>query len=288
MDEFLDLNRINEGTYGVVYRAKEKKTHEIVALKKLKMKNKKEGFPMNFVREINLMQKVQHPNIVAIREIIVMNYVEQDLRKFMNTMKQPFLPEEVKTLMIQLIRGVKYLHDNWILHRDLKPSNLLLSNSGILKIGDLGLARVYGDLRKAYTPLVVSLWYRAPELLLGAKEYSTEIDMWSVGCIFGELLSKVPLFQGKSEIGQINKIFKKLGTPTEEIWPGYNDLPAAYKGPSVANQVRFVFAVKLKSRKVFSSFLETPCPVSSPAGTERDPLARLLGSPNKSDFIVPG
>uniref|UniRef100_A0A7N4P526 Protein kinase domain-containing protein n=1 Tax=Sarcophilus harrisii TaxID=9305 RepID=A0A7N4P526_SARHA len=258
MDEFLDLNRINEGTYGVVYRAKEKKTHEIVALKKLKMKNKKEGFPMNFVREINLMQKVQHPNIVAIREIIVMNYVEQDLRKFMNTMKQPFLPEEVKT------------------------------NSGILKIGDLGLARVYGDLRKAYTPLVVSLWYRAPELLLGAKEYSTEIDMWSVGCIFGELLSKVPLFQGKSEIGQINKIFKKLGTPTEEIWPGYNDLPAAYKGPSVANQVRFVFAVKLKSRKVFSSFLETPCPVSSPAGTERDPLARLLGSPNKSDFIVPG
>ncbi|KAM8970746.1 LOW QUALITY PROTEIN: cyclin-dependent kinase 11B-like [Sarcophilus harrisii] len=234
LDEFLDLNRINEGTYGVVYRAKEKKTHEIVALKKLKMKNKKEGFPMNFVREINLMQKVQHPNIVAIREIvvgsnldeiIVMNYVEQDLRKFMNTMKQPFLPEEVKTLMIQLIRGVKYLHDNWILHRDLKPSNLLLSNSGILKIGDLGLARVYGDLRKAYTPLVVSLWYRAPELLLGAKEYSTEIDMWSVGCIFGELLSKVPLFQGKSEIGQINKIFKKLGTPTEEIWPGYNDLP---------------------------------------------------------------
>ncbi|CAJ0967038.1 unnamed protein product, partial [Ranitomeya imitator] len=160
---------------------------------------------------------------------IVMNYVEHDLKSLMETMKQPFLPGEVKTLMIQLLRGVRHLHDNWILHRDLKTSNLLLSHAGILKVGDFGLAREYGSPLKPYTPIVVTLWYRAPELLLGAKEYSTAIDLWSVGCIFGELLTQKPLFQGKSEIDQINKVFKDLGTPSEKIWPGYNELPAIKK-----------------------------------------------------------
>ncbi|GCC37711.1 hypothetical protein chiPu_0016217 [Chiloscyllium punctatum] len=160
---------------------------------------------------------------------IVMNYVEHDLKSLMETMKQPFLPGEVKTLMIQLLKGVRHLHDNWILHRDLKTSNLLLSHSGILKIGDFGLAREYGSPLKPYTPVVVTLWYRTPELLLGAKEYSTAIDLWSVGCIFAEFLTQKPLFPGKSEIDQINKIFKELGTPSEKIWPGYNELPAVKK-----------------------------------------------------------
>ena len=115
---------------------------------------------------------------------------------------------EVKTLMLQLLRGVHHLHDNWILHRDLKTSNLLLSHKGILKIGDFGLARDYGSPLKPYTPIVVTLWYRSPELLLGEKLYSTAVDMWSVGCIFGELLLHKPLFQGKSEIDQLNKIFQ--------------------------------------------------------------------------------
>ncbi|MBV98691.1 Cyclin-dependent kinase 11B, partial [Eschrichtius robustus] len=239
VEEFQCLNRIEEGTYGVVYRAKDKKTDEIVALKRLKMEKEKEGFPITSLREINTILKAQHPNIVTVREIvvgsnmdkiyIVMNYVEHDLKSLMETMKQPFLPGEVKTLMIQLLRGVKHLHDNWILHRDLKTSNLLLSHAGILKVGDFGLAREYGSPLKAYTPVVVTLWYRAPELLLGAKEYSTAVDMWSVGCIFGELLTQKPLFPGKSEIDQINKVFKDLGTPSEKIWPGYNDLPAVKK-----------------------------------------------------------
>ncbi|XP_068270554.1 cyclin-dependent kinase 11B isoform X4 [Nyctibius grandis] len=239
VEEFLCLNRIEEGTYGVVYRAKDKKTDEIVALKRLKMEKEKEGFPITSLREINTILKAQHLNIVTVREIvvgsnmdkiyIVMNYVEHDLKSLMETMKQPFLPGEVKTLMIQLLRGVKHLHDNWILHRDLKTSNLLLSHSGILKVGDFGLAREYGSPLKPYTPVVVTLWYRAPELLLGAKEYSTAIDMWSVGCIFGELLTQKPLFPGKSEIDQINKVFKDLGTPSEKIWPGYNELPAVKK-----------------------------------------------------------
>nr|XP_042125209.1 cyclin-dependent kinase 11B-like [Peromyscus maniculatus bairdii] len=239
VEEFQCLNRIEEGTYGVVYRAKNKKTDEIVALKRLKMEKEKEGFPITSLREINTILKAQHPNIVTVREIvvgsnmdkiyIVMNYVEHDLKSLMETMKQPFLPGEVKTLMIQLLSGVKHLHDNWILHRDLKTSNLLLSHAGILKIGDFGLAREYGSPLKAYTPVVVTLWYRAPELLLGAKEYFTAVDMWSVGCIFGELLTQKPLFPGKSEIDQINKVFKDLGTPSEKIWPGYNDLPAVKK-----------------------------------------------------------
>uniref|UniRef100_H3BIQ3 Cyclin dependent kinase 11B n=1 Tax=Latimeria chalumnae TaxID=7897 RepID=H3BIQ3_LATCH len=135
------------------------------------------------------------------------------------------LAGEVKTLMIQLLRGVRHLHDNWILHRDLKTSNLLLSHAGILKIGDFGLAREYGSPLKPYTPVVVTLWYRAPELLLGAKFGS----VWTVGCIFGELLTQKPLFPGKSEIDQINKVFKDLGTPSEKIWPGYNELPAIKK-----------------------------------------------------------
>ncbi|XP_022240679.1 cyclin-dependent kinase 11B-like [Limulus polyphemus] len=212
---------------------------EIVALKRLKMEKEKEGFPITSLREINTLLKAQHPNIVTVREIvvgsnmdkiyIVMDYVEHDLKSLMETMKHPFLVGEVKTLMIQLLRAVTHLHDNWILHRDLKTSNLLLSHKGILKVGDFGLAREYGSPLKPYTPVVVTLWYRAPELLLGIKEYSTAIDLWSVGCIFGELLTMKPLFPGKSDIDELNKIFKDLGTPSDKIWPGYSELPLVKK-----------------------------------------------------------
>ncbi|CAL1532606.1 unnamed protein product [Lymnaea stagnalis] len=239
VEEFNCLNRIEEGTYGVVYRALDKKTNEIVALKRLKMEKEKEGFPITSLREINTLLKAQHENIVTVREIvvgsnmdkiyIVMDFVEHDLKSLMENMKNPFLVGEVKTLLKQLLRAVRHLHDNWILHRDLKTSNLLLSHKGILKVGDFGLAREYGSPLKAYTPVVVTLWYRAPELLLGCKEYTTHIDMWSVGCIFGEFLLMKALWPGKSEIDQINKIFKDLGTPTEKIWPGVTELPGMKK-----------------------------------------------------------
>ena len=163
---------------------------------------------------------------------IVMDYVEHDLKSLMETMKkkkQSFSIPEVKTLIIQLLRAVHHLHDNWILHRDLKTSNLLLSHKGILKVGDFGLAREYGSPLKCYTPIVVTLWYRAPELLLGIKEYSTAIDVWSVGCIFGELLGMDAMFPGKSDIDQLNRIFKILGTPSNKIWPGYSQLPVVRK-----------------------------------------------------------
>lgn len=221
VEEFKCLNRIAEGTYGIVYRAQDKRTEEIVALKRLKMEKEKDGFPITSLREINTLLKGQHPNIVTVREIvvgsnmdkifIVMDYVEHDFKTLMETMqhrKQSFLPGEVKCLTQQLLRAVAHLHDNWILHRDLKTSNLLLSHKGILKVGDFGLAREYGSPLKAYTSVVVTLWYRAPELLLCSKEYSTPIDMWSVGCIFAEFLAMQALFPGQSETDQLNKIFK--------------------------------------------------------------------------------
>ena len=147
------------------------------------------------------------------------------------------VPAEVKCLLQQLLLAVAHLHDNWILHRDLKTSNLLLSHRGILKVGDFGLAREYGSPLKAYTSVVVTLWYRAPELLLGAKEYSTPIDVWSVGCIFGELLTMEAIFQGKFEHDQINRIFRDLGTPNDTIWPNYSELPLVKKNTFTTNPV---------------------------------------------------
>lgn len=143
-------------------------------------------------------------------------------------MPSPFLASEIKLILLQLASGVAYLHDHYILHRDLKTSNLLLSNRGQLKIADFGMARYVGDPPPPrLTQLVVTLWYRAPELLLGTKMYDAAVDMWSVGCIFGELLTREPLLQGKNEVDQVSKIFELCGVPTEESWPGFRRLPNA-------------------------------------------------------------
>ncbi|XVF85195.1 hypothetical protein PTKIN_Ptkin17bG0098800 [Pterospermum kingtungense] len=276
VDEFERLNKIDEGTYGVVYRAKDKKTGEIVALKKVKMEKEREGFPLTSLREINILLSFHHPSIVDVKEVVVgsnldsifmvMEYMEHDLKGLMETMKQPFSQSEVKCLMLQLLEGIKYLHDNWVLHRDLKTSNLLLNNQGELKICDFGLARQYGSPLKPYTHLVVTLWYRAPELLLGARQYSTAIDMWSLGCIMAELLSKEPLFNGKTEFDQLDKIFRILGTPNETIWPGFSKLPGV--------KVNFVKHQYNLLRKKFPATSFTGTPVLSDAGF--DLLNKLL------------
>lgn len=276
VDEFERLNKIDEGTYGVVYRAKDKKTGEIVALKKVKMEKEREGFPLTSLREINILLSLHHPSIVDVKEVVVgssldsifmvMEYMEHDLKGLMEAMKQPFSQSEVKCLMLQLLDGIQYLHDNWVLHRDLKTSNLLMNNQGELKICDFGLARQYGSPLKPYTHLVVTLWYRAPELLLGAKEYSTAIDMWSLGCIMAELLSKEPLFNGRSEFDQLDKIFRILGTPNEAIWPGFSKLPGV--------KVNFVKHQYNQLRKKFPATSFTGSPVLSDAGF--DLLNRLL------------
>ena len=156
---------------------------------------------------------------------LVMQYCEQDLASLIDNMKIPFTESQVKCIMIQLLDGIEYLHQNYIIHRDLKVSNLLLTDKGSLKIADFGLSRSTGIPPKSLTPTVVSLWYRAPELLLGSLFYTTALDMWAIGCIFGELLSNKPLLPGKSEKQMMELIIKVLGTPNEKIWPGVSSLP---------------------------------------------------------------
>lgn len=234
--DFEKLNRIGEGTYGIVYRARDTKSGEIVALKKLRMEREKDGIPVSGLREISILLNCDHENIVRVQEIavgrslesifLVMYYCEHDLASLLDNMQNPFSESQVKCIMRQVFQGLAYLHSNFIVHRDLKVSNLLLTGQGSLKIADFGLARYYGLPLKPMTPRVVTLWYRAPELLLNAKTQTTAIDMWSAGCILGELLAHKPLLQGKSEIHQIQLIVDLLGTPNDHIWPEFSSLPA--------------------------------------------------------------
>ncbi|EDO29995.1 predicted protein [Nematostella vectensis] len=233
--EFEKLNRIGEGTYGIVYRAKDTKSGKIVALKKVRMEQERDGIPISGLREITLLLNLRHENIVQLLEVVVgkhldslflsMEYCEQDIASLLDNMSCPFSEAQIKCLMIQLLEGTKYLHEHFIVHRDLKVSNLLLTGKGVLKIADFGLARTFGYPYKPMTPVVVTLWYRSPELLLGAKVHTTAVDMWAVGCIFGELLGNKPLLAGKSEINQLQLIVDLLGTPNDHIWPGYSSLP---------------------------------------------------------------
>ena len=190
VDEYEHLNQIGQGSYGVVARAKHIKTGMIVALKRVKLNIKeltREGFPHNALREMNILLQLSHPNIVRVHEIVigsdmdkifmVMEYVDHSLKDLSEHMQKHFTQSEVKCLVRQLLEGVKYLHENWILHRDLKSSNLLYDNKGNLKICDFGLARLYGEPLHPYSPIVVTLWYRAPELLLGTRVYTTAVDM---------------------------------------------------------------------------------------------------------------
>merc|ERR1719397_259582 len=222
--------------YGIVYRARDTKSGEIVALKKMRMEREKDGIPVSGLREIYILLQCCHENIVPLREIavgrslesmfLVMDYCEQDLACLLDNMQSPFSESQVKCIMAQVFRGLRYLHSNFIVHRDLKVSNLLMTDKGCVKIADFGLARLYGLPLKPMTPKVVTLWYRAPELLLNAKTQTTAIDMWSGGCILGELLAHKPLLPGKSEINQIELVIDLLGTPNDNIWPAFSSLPA--------------------------------------------------------------
>jgi len=202
------------------------------------------GFPITAVREINIMLCLKHENIVEVQEMViqkgqnkgdslrvfmVMEYFEYDLKKVMDKMKTKWTQSEAKCLLKQLLNAIHFMHEKWYIHRDLKTSNLLYNNQGKLCVCDFGMARKYGDPIRDYSTPVVTLYYRSPELLLGARKYSTAVDMWSVGCIFAEILLKKPLFIGKNELTQLEKIFSVLGNPTEERWPKYTELPDAAK-----------------------------------------------------------
>lgn len=277
VEGFERLNRIDEGTYGVVYRARDKRSGRVVALKRVKLENFRDGFPLTSIREMKILLGVRHRNVVEVQEVVVgnndkvfmvMEFVEHDMKNLMASMKRPFSCAETKCLMRQLLDGVAYLHEHWIIHRDLKTSNLLYNNRGQLKICDFGLARNYGSPLQSYTANVVTLWYRAPELLLGAKTYSDEIDSWSLGCIMAEFLLRQPLIPGKSEMEQIDMMFKLLGAPDETVWPGFRELPAAK-----SLKLRGSPWSHLRQRFPVTSFSDT-----RPALTEAgfDLLSRLL------------
>nr|VZI23361.1 unnamed protein product [Spirometra erinaceieuropaei] len=234
VSEFEKLNRIGEGTYGIVYRARDTITNEVVALKKVRMENEKDGIPISSLREITLLLSVKHPNIVQLKEVVVgrsldsiflsMEYCEQDLASLLDNMPSAFTEAQVKGIMLQVFKGLRYLHENYILHRDLKVSNLLMTDKGLVKIADFGLARPSNS-QHPMTPKVVTLWYRAPEIILGDKMQTKAIDIWSAGCIMGELLLHKPLLPGKTEIHQLELTIDLLGTPNEQIWPGMSSLP---------------------------------------------------------------
>ncbi|KAL4462905.1 hypothetical protein ABPG72_018796 [Tetrahymena utriculariae] len=234
LERYEKLNKLGEGTYGVVYKAREKTTKELYALKKIRLESEDEGIPSTAIREISLLKELQHPNVVRLHDVIhsnkklvlVFEFVDQDLKKFMNNFKDKGLdPHIIKSLLYQLLKGIEVCHKNKILHRDLKPQNLLISKECILKLADFGLARASGIPVKNYTHEVVTLWYRPPDVLLGSKHYSTSIDIWSIGCIFAEMVNLKPLFPGNSETDELKRIFKLTGTPSVEKWPGLADLP---------------------------------------------------------------
>jgi cyclin-dependent kinase len=234
MDKFQKLEKIGEGTYGVVYKARDKKRGDLLALKKIRLEAEDEGIPSTAIREIALLKQLQHPNIVRLYDVIhtdkkltlVFEFLDQDLKRFMDGCGENGIQAETtKSFLYQLLRGIAYCHEHRVLHRDLKPQNLLINMTGELKLADFGLARAFGIPVRNYTHEVVTLWYRAPDVLLGSRRYSTSVDIWSVGCIFAEMVNARPLFPGANDADQLMKIFKILGTPNPTTWPEMAQLP---------------------------------------------------------------
>jgi len=237
-DSYERLDRIDEGTYGIVWKARDLITNEIVALKQIKFESslRKDGFPISALREIGVLLALSHESIVTVKEMVVgddfdkvfmaMEFMEMDLQEAMKISGQsPFPQAEVKSMMHQILSATQHIHKKWILHRDLKTSNILVHKSGKICLCDFGLARKYQLPRKAMTQTVITLWYRPIELLFGQSYYGPEVDIWSIGCIFGELLKKEAMMQGQGELDQIDKIFKMIGSPNEEVWPDFASLP---------------------------------------------------------------
>ncbi|CDF40825.1 Cyclin-dependent kinase E-1, CDKE-1 [Chondrus crispus] len=272
-EKYASVGKIGEGTYGLVYKARHvqsspgsavgdpsSRAESFVAVKRFKSFKSGDGISPTAIREIKLLRELKNRYIVDLVDVmldeadkalyLVFDYAEHDLLEMIrwhhNRASQPMQMPTVKSLLWQILHGMNYLHKNWIIHRDLKPSNILVTGQdkppnerGCVKIADFGLARLFQAPLRPLTDVdavVVTIWYRAPELLLGAKHYTKAIDLWAIGCIFAELITSKPLFQGQEkerkgddrnpfQADQIDKIFRILGKPTLEQWPGAADLP---------------------------------------------------------------
>ena len=230
-DRYQIISKLGEGAYGNVYLAEDLKNKNMkVAVKQLKSSSVEEGVPISSLREISLLKELSHVNIVKLMDVVhlqnnivlVFEYVETDLKIMLKKNKNKGLePKLYKSFLYQLLKGIQHIHRMKILHRDIKSENLLISKDNKLKITDFGLARGYGLPIKNFRNDVVSLWYRAPDILLGNENYERSVDMWSVGCIFAEMVLGNILFKGYSEKEQVRKIFEILGTPTEKTYPMY-------------------------------------------------------------------
>lgn len=245
------LTKLGEGTFGEVHKAVHREKGTAVALKRILMHNEKEGMPVTALREIKILKALHHPCIIDILDMFILKsqgkdsplsvymvfpYMDHDLAGLLENERVKLSPSQIKLYMKQLLEGTEYMHRNHILHRDMKAANLLISNTGSLKIADFGLARAYDpsivdvkeDFRgkeRKYTNCVVTRWYRPPELLLGARQYGGEVDMWGIGCVLGEMFSRKPILPGSSDLDQLDKIWQLCGTPNERSWPGFDTLP---------------------------------------------------------------
>jgi len=235
IEDYIKIEKIGEGTYGVVYKGRHKASDNLVALKKIRLENEEEGVPSTAIREISILKELKHPNIVGLDDVIlsdkslylVFEFLQEDLKKHIDNYEVgTFMePWKVKSFTYQILQAITFCHCRRILHRDLKPQNLLISSNGqVVKVADFGLARAFGIPVRVYTHEVVTLWYRAPEVLLGSTKYSTPVDVWSIGTILAEMANRRALFHGDSEIDQIFRIFRILGTPNDKDWPGVSAL----------------------------------------------------------------
>lgn len=235
---FEHILQVGEGTYGKVYKAKNTDTGRIIALKRLRLDTEREGMPITAIREIKLLQSLRHKNIVSLYEMVVsgrhtymaFEYLEHDLAGLLLNPGLTMTPANIKSVFRQLTEALAYLHHKNILHRDIKGSNVLVSQNGQVKLADFGLARPMNTMNPNthYTNRVITLWYRPPELLLGSTNYGPEVDVWGIGCLLVELFLRSALFQGSTEISQLDEIANVMGGLDPGVWPEVVNLPWYY------------------------------------------------------------
>ncbi|XP_076940211.1 protein IMPAIRED IN BABA-INDUCED STERILITY 1-like [Bidens hawaiensis] len=230
-ESFEKLEKVGQGTYSSVFRARELGTGRIVALKKVRFDNFEPESVRFMAREIVILRRLDHPNVMKLDGIItsrlscsiylVFEYMELDISGLLSCPDIKFTDSQIKCYMKQLLSGLEHCHSRGVMHRDIKGANLLVNNEGVMKIGDFGLANfctTFGEKKQPLTSRVVTLWYRPPELLLGSTDYEASVDLWSIGCVFAELLLGSPILQGRTEVEQLHKIFKLCGSPPDDYW----------------------------------------------------------------------